>query len=160
MKPRSKEAPWGSTAASSAEEELETGEPIPEDDQSAAKIPGRRGNYTGRTADRVDQTPPPAPGEGRVVLASAKYLNTDPDPKVDRENNKRQRAEKAEQSKGNGLGFEKGVLNSGVAGGLLAMIGAVVWFVAGLMNDVLFFYPPILFVIGLGAFFKGLTRNE
>ena len=103
----------------------------------------------------VDQTPPPAPGEGRVVLASAKYLNTNPDPKVDRENNKRQRAEQAEQSKAEPLGFEKGVFNSGAAGGLLAMVGAVVWFVAGLMNDVIFFYPPILFVIGLARSSRG-----
>lgn len=161
MKPRPKDAPWGSTVASSAEEELETGEPIPgEDPPPAAKIPGRRGNYTGRAPAAGDQTPPPAPGEGRVVLASAKYLNTNPDKEAERENKRRQRAEQAEQSKGDALGFEKSLLNSGVAGGLLAMIGAVVWFVAGLMNDVLFFYPPILFVIGLGAFFKGLMRSE
>lgn len=47
-----------------------------------------------------------------------------------------------------------------MAGGLLSMIGAVVRFIAGLMNDVLFFSPPILFVIGLDAFFKGMTRSE
>jgi hypothetical protein len=40
------------------------------------------------------------------------------------------------------------------------MAVAVVWFIAGLMNDFLFFYPPILFVIGLIAFFRGLARGE
>lgn len=53
--------------------------------------------------------------------------------------------------------MEKGILNGGVAGGLLAMIGAAVWFVLGLMADRIFFYPPILFVIGLIAFIKGLA---
>lgn len=53
--------------------------------------------------------------------------------------------------------LEGKVFNSGVAGGLLAMLIAVVWFVAGLANDVIFFYPPILFVIGLVALFKGLA---
>ncbi len=36
-------------------------------------------------------------------------------------------------------------------GGLGAMAGAVVWFLVGLQNDVIFFYPPVLFVIGLGG---------
>lgn len=52
---------------------------------------------------------------------------------------------------------EKRVFNGGAIGGLRAMVGAVVWFVVGLANDIIFFYPPVLFVIGLLAFFKGLT---
>ena len=47
-------------------------------------------------------------------------------------------------------------MNGGVAGGLLAMIIAVIGFVVGLMNDRIFFYPPIQLVVGLIAFFKGL----
>ena len=31
-----------------------------------------------------------------------------------------------------------------------------VWFFVGLSNDVIFYYPPVLFVIGLIGFFKGL----
>jgi hypothetical protein len=56
--------------------------------------------------------------------------------------------------------FEGGILNGGAIGGILAMIGAVVWFVAGLAADVIFFYPPILFIIGLVAFFKGLAQGS
>jgi hypothetical protein len=59
-----------------------------------------------------------------------------------------------------GRSFEGNVINGGVGVGILAMIGAVVWFVIGLANDIIFFYPPILFVIGLVAFFKGLTGQE
>ncbi len=48
----------------------------------------------------------------------------------------------------------------GVAGGALMMLIAVVWFVLGLVNDWVFFYPPILFILGLIAFFKGLAGEE
>ncbi len=48
----------------------------------------------------------------------------------------------------------------GVFGGLLMMIIAAVWFFAGLYVGYIFFYPPILFVIGLFGFLKGvLTGN-
>lgn len=57
-----------------------------------------------------------------------------------------------------GRSLEGGILN-GVSGGMLAMIIAVVWFVVGLAADVIFFYPPILFIIGLVAFFKGLAQG-
>jgi hypothetical protein len=49
---------------------------------------------------------------------------------------------------------------AGAAGGVLMMVGAVVWFVVGLANDTLFFYPPVLFVIGLVAFVKGLSGGR
>jgi hypothetical protein len=50
-----------------------------------------------------------------------------------------------------------GTTNAGVAGGLLMMIIAVVWFVVGAMFDIWFIYPPILFILGLIAFIKGLS---
>ncbi|MEZ6137788.1 MAG: hypothetical protein R3C53_23115 [Pirellulaceae bacterium] len=52
-----------------------------------------------------------------------------------------------------------GIMNSGVVGGLLAMIGAVVWFVAGLSFGVIFFYPPILFIIGFIGLVRGLLDS-
>ena len=36
------------------------------------------------------------------------------------------------------------------------MLIAVVWFVGGLFAGILFFYPPILFVIGIIAMVKGM----
>lgn len=39
--------------------------------------------------------------------------------------------------------------------GVLMMVGAVVWFVAGLFGGIIFFYPPILFIIGLVTMVKG-----
>jgi hypothetical protein len=53
-----------------------------------------------------------------------------------------------------------GSLNSGVIGGLLTMLIAIVWFVAGLAADRIFFYPPILLVFGLIATIKGLFGGE
>jgi hypothetical protein len=53
-----------------------------------------------------------------------------------------------------------GNVNSGVAGGVLMILIAVVWFVLGLMADRIFFYPPVLFVIGIAAIFKGMFGGE
>ena len=41
-------------------------------------------------------------------------------------------------------------------GGVGMMVGAVVWFVLGWMAGRIFFYPPILFVMGIVAVGKGL----
>lgn len=56
--------------------------------------------------------------------------------------------------------MEKGILGGGVAGGILAMVIAIVWFGVGLKKDWIFFYPPILFVLGLIAFIKGLMGGD
>ena len=51
-----------------------------------------------------------------------------------------------------------GEVNGSLWGGIAMMVGAVVWFVGGLFFDIIFFYPPILFIIGLIAFVKGLVN--
>lgn len=52
-------------------------------------------------------------------------------------------------------------VNWGAMGtGILMMVGAAVWFVVGLMGDRIFIYPPILFVLGIVSFFKGLFGSE
>ena len=40
--------------------------------------------------------------------------------------------------------------------GVGMMVGAVVWFVVGWMAGRIFFYPPILFVLGIASLVKGL----
>ncbi len=64
------------------------------------------------------------------------------------------------ENSGGFFGPEKAGINKGVMGGVLMMAIAVVWFVVGLYFDILFYYPPILFVIGLYAFFKGLFTGN
>ena len=44
--------------------------------------------------------------------------------------------------------------------GIAMMAGAVVWFVAGLALDRIFFYPPILLVLGFISLVKGLRGEE
>lgn len=45
-----------------------------------------------------------------------------------------------------------------ILGGIASMMGAIIWFFAGLYFGYIFFYPPILFVLGLIAFIKGLMK--
>src|SRR5262249_49083762 len=55
---------------------------------------------------------------------------------------------------------ERALTNKGVLAGILMIAGAVVWFVLGLvLLDVIFFYPPILFIIGLIALIRGLASR-
>jgi hypothetical protein len=59
------------------------------------------------------------------------------------------------QEAGDGWG-----INAGIGGGVLLMLGAVLWFVLGIiLLDRIFFYPPIMFIIGIIAFGRGLMRT-
>ena len=40
------------------------------------------------------------------------------------------------------------------------MLGAVVWFFVGMAAGYIYFYPPILFVMGLVSIVKGLGGEE
>ena len=54
---------------------------------------------------------------------------------------------------------DSGDINSSLWGGIGMMALAVVWFFGALfLFDLLFIYPPILFIIGLVAFIKGLMN--
>lgn len=96
-----------------------------------------------------DEEPPPRP-------------RSRPDQEYDgpRKARKRQRARPKEEEPQGNFALERGILNSGVPGGLLAMTIAAVWFIVAIQNDYIFWYPPILFVIGLIAFFRGLTGSN
>ena len=45
-----------------------------------------------------------------------------------------------------------------VIAGIGMMVGAVVWFVGGLYVGLIFYYPPILFFIGLASVVKGMMN--
>lgn len=55
---------------------------------------------------------------------------------------------------------EKKGLQKGVMGGLAMMAIAVVWFVAGWMSGYIFYYPPILFIIGLVGLIRGAIQGN
>jgi hypothetical protein len=44
--------------------------------------------------------------------------------------------------------------------GILMMAGAAVWFFGGLAAGYIFFYPPVLFLVGIGTVVKGLMGSE
>jgi hypothetical protein len=54
-----------------------------------------------------------------------------------------------------------GVNTGAIFAGLGMMVGAIVWFVAGLfLADRIFFYPPILFIFGIVSLIKGLLGTS
>ena len=44
--------------------------------------------------------------------------------------------------------------------GILMMVGAFVWFFGGLAVGIIFYYPPVLFVLGLISFCKGMFGSS
>ena len=56
--------------------------------------------------------------------------------------------------------LEKKGINMGVKGGILMIIIAVVWFFGALAAGWIFYYPPILGVIGVYAVIKGLATGN
>lgn len=66
----------------------------------------------------------------------------------------------ADEGGGGVFAPEKKGLDAGMIGGALMMIIAVVWFIVGWAAGVIFFYPPILFIIGLFGFLKGLFTGN
>jgi hypothetical protein len=65
-----------------------------------------------------------------------------------------------EQEKSGFFGLEKQGIKKGVVGGLIMMTIAVVWFVVGYAAGYIFYYPPILFIIGIFALVKGLATGN
>ena len=71
--------------------------------------------------------------------------------------------EKAAQEQDNTGGTfapEKAGVKKGVLGGVIMMVIAAVWFFGGLAGGYIFYYPPILFVIGLYALVKGIMDGN
>ncbi|WP_254506496.1 hypothetical protein [Anatilimnocola floriformis] len=50
--------------------------------------------------------------------------------------------------------------DSSILGGLALMAISVVWFFGGLAAGFIFFYPPVLFIIGLVVMIKGLASGS
>ncbi len=55
---------------------------------------------------------------------------------------------------------EKKGIKKGVLGGIAMMVIAAVWFFVGLSWGLIFFYPPVLFIIGLYGLLKGLFTGN
>jgi hypothetical protein len=120
---------------------------------------------TTQRASRYRSDPEPEPEPPRRRPVPREEDGREETPRLDRDvSKKKSKPRRKEEGGSSGVAFEEGwfgSINSGVAGGVLMMLIAVVWFVAGvaLINRI-FIYPPILFVIGVIAFFKGLMGGE
>ena len=73
---------------------------------------------------------------------------------------RRAREEHREEGSGGAFAPEKAALNYGVLGGILLIVIAAVWFVLGWMAGYIFFYPPILAIIGLFGVVKGMAMGN
>src|SRR5262245_9080026 len=67
------------------------------------------------------------------------------------------RLNRARVADGGGRTF--GTSQAGVIGGIVMILVAVVWFVLGLKAGYIFFYPPILAVLGIAAIIKGIVSR-
>ena len=105
------------------------------------------------------------PAEGSIALMTASLVKPVAE-RVERPGDFRPRGRNIERMAEERLRREHGtdyhgqggsIVNGGVIGGALAMIGAVIWFFAGIVYlDMIYFYPPILFVFGLMGVMKGV----
>jgi hypothetical protein len=112
-----------------------------------------------------DMAPPPPPPPS--PSASAPMMRPPPPPPVQPKNwggadvaSGGKHAKAARQPR---VVFEQGWfgnINSGVLGGLLMIVIAAAWFGLGLMGGRIFFYPPVLAVIGLMSVFKGMAGGD
>jgi hypothetical protein len=55
---------------------------------------------------------------------------------------------------------EQKAMKKGVLGGLILILIAVVWFFGGLAIDRIFYYPPVLLIIGIVAIIKGALEGN
>jgi hypothetical protein len=50
--------------------------------------------------------------------------------------------------------------SSGPLTGILMIVGAIIWFVVGLSLDRIFFYPPVLLILGIISIVKSSSSNS
>ncbi len=56
--------------------------------------------------------------------------------------------------------YEKKGMKKGVLGGVIMILIAIIWFIAGYSIGYIFYYPPILFIIGVIAIIKGVITGN
>jgi len=105
---------------------------------------------TPSTRQDIREGEPPAPRKARRKVMEDEDYDDTPPPR---------RKKKKKQSAMINEGWF-GSINGGVLGGVLMIFIAVVWFVLGMMADRIFFYPPILLIVGLVAIVKGLFAGR
>lgn len=116
----------------------------------------------------IDEPNPPSPSRKETAIQDERASrrpakpSSPPKPvKVDYETERpRKRSVGSRPRERESRGYSGIAINGSIITGLLMMLGAVVWFVAGLAGGIIFFYPIILFVFGIAAIYRGFTGQE
>ncbi len=66
----------------------------------------------------------------------------------------------SERAQGDGFAPERAGLNAGVLGGIAMLAIAVIWFFVGYEAGVIFFYPPLLALLGVFGIVKGMADGN
>lgn len=56
-------------------------------------------------------------------------------------------------------GLDKFRLSNSLVAGVFLIVVSIIWFIAGYIKGFIFFYPPILFLMGLYSTYKGLRKK-
>lgn len=131
------------------------------------KVPARLGGKTGKCPNCGERIEIPFSPHGILEYDNASSELSDDDfvdesiPAFGANNHGRMSdKDQPEKREWAGFGIEKKGWDAGILGGLAMMAIAVIWFVVGLMAGWIFYYPPILFVIGLIGFIRGLFQGN
>lgn len=114
-----------------------------EDDEPRVKLKNPRDDEVGDDND-----------EDRRRRRSKRRFGDDDDDDDDDEPRPR-RSRRRDTRSGNAFEPSKSII-----AGILLMVGASIWCIAGLIFDYFFFYPPILFIIGIVAVVRGAITRE
>src|SRR5262249_53690769 len=111
---------------------------------------GETDRETLRTAEAIRATPPPParkPPPLRPATPPPRARKKEWDPSRSK---KVSRDLRREDDRGGGIAVHPEIL-----AGIGMMVGALVWFFAGLAANRIFIYPPILFCLGIAAIIRG-----
>ena len=65
-----------------------------------------------------------------------------------------------EEGQSDGGGRSGLAIHPAITAGVCMMIGAAVWFFLGLAAGYIYFYPPVMFVLGIVSIVKGFTGGD
>ena len=96
--------------------------------------------------------------------SKAAFEDECPDYKVDQslmERNKELEKQYLEdQQASDSLGLSVLGIKNEILAGSIAVVGSIVWFIAGASADIIFFYPPILFILGTATLIQGIIKSR
>jgi hypothetical protein len=115
----------------------------PAEDRPRQREPADTAKRVQEKVRRPPETAPPTPSRPSWARNPDKPKTKKKPRKVSRERS------------GGGIAIHPSIIT-----GALMMVGATIWFVLGLAAGYIYFYPPVMFVLGIGAIIRGFTGQE